>query len=202
MLLQNIKQIKNKDCWVFYNWSYQELQHNLNPRPVPSSLIDLLVACLLFLGMFCWGITKVAIVCCVLSLNFTFYISSSTCAPLNGKRHDMMTWQKPKSTNNYSSCDRQRLWINGLENFRYYLYFSLSSSSLLKVLPYLKLLLSVDLLIYNVQAQVQVQGLGFEFTSAGFTLWPRTGKLGPQTQSPGDSGPRVSLVNSQPIRGQ
>ena len=39
---------------------------------VPSFLINLLVACLLFLGMFWWGITKVAIVCCVLSLNFTF----------------------------------------------------------------------------------------------------------------------------------
>ena len=83
-----------------------------------------------------------------------------------------------------------------------YIYFSLSSSRLSKVLPYLKLLLSVDLLIYNVQAQVQVQGLGFEFTSAGFTLWPRTGKLGPQTQSPGDSGPRVSLTHRQPIRCQ
>lgn len=81
-------------------------------------------------------------------------------------------------------------------------YFLLYHVRLLKVLPYMKLLLLLEWLVYNCQAQVQVQGLGFEFTSAGFTLWPRTGKTwSTDTQNASDVGPGSAwtcLTNQKP----
>ena len=108
-----------------------------------------------------------------------------------------MMWQKPKTPTLF---DRQRWWIDDPEISDFIFLFSFSK--LLKALPYLKLLLLLDLLVYNCQAQVQVQGLGFEFTSAGFTLWPRTGKTwSTDTHSACDVGPGSAwhcLTNQKP----